>query len=770
AFTEPSEVRKHLDTHHSESTTAPKPENSEYDHEETERIPNTSGKHGISESLLQYPYDQIVGGANDHDKFSSERVEIGVKTEPLDEAMDDRSFSSCTADVSHSYARGDGHSLGSEGALDFTLARREASGNGCTSPSKSKETIDGLYENACTSGETHHNHDAEQELFQSTGDVETDSESCGGSNLSVIAKREAVSPEMQSEEHDYVAEVLHGKDHAIPSTSVAHTDLHRKDSHPETQPTPNVPAVELPRTPPFVCPFCGRNFARKETLQFHTYTHTKEKPFKCDECDKGFIRRFLLRQHKRMEHPHNEEVAMDHLSQHMMDIHPETQPTPSVPAVELPRTSPFGCQFCGRTFARKETLQLHTYAHTGEKPFACDECDKGFVRHFLLRQHKRMEHPQNEEVAVDHPSQHMTAGHPETQPSPSVLAVEVPRTPPFVCPFCGRNFARKQTLQCHIYTHTRETPFKCDECDKGFIRRFLLRQHKRMDHPQNGEAALDPRPFVCHICSRNFHKKDTWQNHMFTHTHEKPYKCEECDKSFIRPCKLTQHMQQYHPEIQAAIERLDGVRCRPYVCTVCHMSFSGNDTLQSHMSTNHAEETTFQCEAAAKFHIWGGGGLQIFFFEFLPLNQLAGMADVKLEMSDSTADALSQDGHLQARSTSSASLHCCCLCPTGNQAEYTEFRVKAEPFQEDKDSAIVSRENSEEFLPQTQTEGTNQVLASQNMKFVNPDYTCKHPHEKSFQCKDCDKHFFASSSLAKHIIKEHPEHKDSAEAKPHECQ
>ena len=42
--------------------------------------------------------------------------------------------------------------------------------------------------------------------------------------------------------------------------------------------------------PEYRCPECGEAFSRREHLQRHSRTHTKERPFKCSGCDESFAR------------------------------------------------------------------------------------------------------------------------------------------------------------------------------------------------------------------------------------------------------------------------------------------------------------------------------------------------------------------------------------------------------------------------------------------------------------------------------------------------
>lgn len=73
-------------------------------------------------------------------------------------------------------------------------------------------------------------------------------------------------------------------------------------SHPGTpQPTPG-DGSKPPRPRPHVCLTCQRTFARREHLNRHELSHTKEKPFECNECSRCFSRRDLLLRHKQKLH------------------------------------------------------------------------------------------------------------------------------------------------------------------------------------------------------------------------------------------------------------------------------------------------------------------------------------------------------------------------------------------------------------------------------------------------------------------------------------
>ena len=92
-------------------------------------------------------------------------------------------------------------------------------------------------------------------------------------------------------------------------------------------------------------------------MQVHINScHLKLKPFKCDYCDKTFARKESLK---------------DHLSTHGMG-----------------RT--YNCDLCEKVFNNRDSIILHKKKyHTGNKSHWCTECGKGFYKSQSLKKHQR---------------------------------------------------------------------------------------------------------------------------------------------------------------------------------------------------------------------------------------------------------------------------------------------------------------------------------------------------------------------------------------------
>lgn len=51
---------------------------------------------------------------------------------------------------------------------------------------------------------------------------------------------------------------------------------------------------------------------------------------------------------------------------------------------------------------------------------------------------------------------------------------------PFLCTDCGKSFAQKSHLTCHLTMHSEERPYPCNLCDKSFKKKELLKHHMNL--------------------------------------------------------------------------------------------------------------------------------------------------------------------------------------------------------------------------------------------------------------------------------------------------
>ncbi|XP_021163757.2 zinc finger protein 281b isoform X2 [Fundulus heteroclitus] len=94
--------------------------------------------------------------------------------------------------------------------------------------------------------------------------------------------------------------------------------------------------------------------------------------------------------------------------------------------------------------------------------------------------------------------------------------------------------------------HICERPFRCSQCNMSFIQKYLLQRHEKI---HSGE-----KPFSCDQCNMRFIQKYHMERHKRTHSGEKPYRCDTCQQFFSRTDRLLKHKRTCGEAIKKVLD------------------------------------------------------------------------------------------------------------------------------------------------------------------------------------------------------------------------
>ncbi|XP_064595243.1 transcription factor E4F1-like [Liolophura sinensis] len=262
--------------------------------------------------------------------------------------------------------------------------------------------------------------------------------------------------------------------------------------------------------------------------------------------------------------------------------------------VQLPENA---CRVCRLSCGSVEDLKSHLRLHLADTSFRCELC------HYVAdSQDQLLHHKQNIHVQKTHqgpvvtiaqvPNDSTAATSEKTLSRDAKLAVQQllevqgygsdvssvsmsqGEKAVYTCPICQKSLRGQSYINQHMKTHTGERPFKCMQCEKTFTCRDTLTKHVAVH--------TEERQYKCGECGKLFKRISHVREHLKSHSGERPFQCNVCEKTF-----KTSNAAKVHSRTHSDV--------LPYECLQCHKFFREKGSLQRHVRM-HTGEKPFKCK------------------------------------------------------------------------------------------------------------------------------------------------------------------------------
>ncbi|EGZ11743.1 hypothetical protein PHYSODRAFT_518011 [Phytophthora sojae] len=134
----------------------------------------------------------------------------------------------------------------------------------------------------------------------------------------------------------------------------------------------------------------------------------------------------------------------------------------------------------------------------------------------------------------------------EMYSKPKVTKSRVKPSKKHECPTCNKQFRGRSELQNHIRTHTGEKPLKCSYA--GCTKRYAHSSNLRAH--ERTHAGI--KPYTCHYdgCGKSFAHSVSLKEHIWMHAGFQPYVCpyEGCQKKFTQVSNFARHKKTHEKE------------------------------------------------------------------------------------------------------------------------------------------------------------------------------------------------------------------------------
>ncbi|KAG8224870.1 hypothetical protein J437_LFUL006464, partial [Ladona fulva] len=160
--------------------------------------------------------------------------------------------------------------------------------------------------------------------------------------------------------------------------------------------------------------------------------------------------------------------------------------------------------------------------------------------------------------------------------------------PPYICDICSKEFHKAEYMYRHLRKHTGE--FTCVSCMAVFARKESLQTHVCV-------GGVASNLYACSYCPKMFSVQKLLNRHIAKHKGE--FMCQRCKRVYSSKLSLdSHHCVKEEEENNSTVDS----RTKGFTCSLCGKGFVNQNHLQRHLSHHHPndEPVGYHCQYCEK--------------------------------------------------------------------------------------------------------------------------------------------------------------------------
>ncbi|XP_060554863.1 zinc finger protein 595-like [Ruditapes philippinarum] len=315
------------------------------------------------------------------------------------------------------------------------------------------------------------------------------------------------------------------------------------------------------KTANYYCNICDKYLKTRAYIEDHMSMHADNYVYHCKTCEKSFSTKIVFGKHMKLKHPSI-----------LFEVEDLDDALPSDEANS-------NAEKCLTDDASNDCSNVENGADKSSEKILDESNDQDFDSDYLF-------FPEDKEKIIhENNLVKITLKRGKNRGRPRIKSFVDGRTE-FPCNLCNYIGKKESHLEYHIIRNHSQK-FICDICQKQFGYNWDLKRHREQVH---AEAS-----YICHICSKAYKVKKSFDEHLKSHEEgyvKSVFPCTYCEKSFSAKQVLENHIKIKHLGMKQKEKQ-------KYLCQTCGAEFYHKYSYQSHMN-KHAGLMPYNCDICGK--------------------------------------------------------------------------------------------------------------------------------------------------------------------------